>query len=79
LIVPSAGFYYEQSNKDLYQKELQELTGGNVTFAQLGLDLNLTQTTFSIITQLPVFQNLNGNQILNQNRFSVGIIRSFKL
>ncbi|WP_075349486.1 transporter family protein [Algoriphagus marinus] len=79
LIVPSAGFYYEQSNKDLYQKELQDLTGGSVGFAQLGLDLNLTQTTFSIITQLPVVQNLNGNQILNQNRFSVGIIRSFKL
>ncbi|WP_100627536.1 transporter family protein [Algoriphagus formosus] len=79
LLVPNAGFYYERSEMDLYQGELQELTGGKVGFAQLGLDINWVQTTFSVLVQSPVFQTLNGNQIQNQNRFSVGIIRSFKL
>lgn len=79
LIVPNAGFYYEQSQKDLLNEVKQDLTGGQVGFGQFGMDLNLTQTTFSLVYQAPIFQNLNGNQILNQNRFSVGIIRSFKL
>jgi hypothetical protein len=79
LLVPNAGFYYESAKKDRYQDVNQDLTGGNVTFAQLGLDLNHTQTTLSIVLQSPITQSLNGNQILNQNRFSVGIVRSFKL
>lgn len=79
LLVPNAGFYYESAKKDSYQGVEQDLTGGNVTFAQLGLDLNLKQTTLSVVFQSPIAQNLNGNQILNQNRISFGVIRSFKL
>lgn len=79
LLVPNAGFYYEASAKDRYQGELQDLTGGKVGFAQAGVDFNMVQTTLSLLIQSPVFQTLNGNQIQNQNRFSIGIIRSFKL
>ncbi|MFN3999233.1 transporter [Algoriphagus sp.] len=79
ILVPNAGLYFESAEKDLLQGIEQELTGGKVSFAQVGVDLNYTKTTFSFIFQKPFSQTLNGNQILNQNRISVGLIRSFKM
>lgn len=79
LLVPNVGVYYESAEKDLLQGIAQELTGGKASFAQLGIDLNHTQTTLSLVIQSPIAQSLNGNQILNQNRFSIGVVRSFKL
>lgn len=79
LLAPNAGFYYEASQKDLWQGLEQNLTGGKVAFAQIGLDLNMTQTTLNLVYQHPISQNLNGNQILHSSRISMGIIRNFKL
>ncbi|SHO63150.1 hypothetical protein [Algoriphagus zhangzhouensis] len=79
LLAPNLGVYHESAQRDIYNGEKQDLTGGQVDFAQLGLDLNLSQTTFSLVYQRPIHQNLNGNQILNQHRISIGLIRSFKL
>jgi hypothetical protein len=79
LIIPNMGFYFEMSNQDTYQGVAQELTGGSVGFAQFGLDLNFTKTTFSAVLQAPIYQSLNGNQIQNQNRINIGVIRNFKL
>lgn len=79
LLAPNAGFYVESAKKDLWSGVKQDLTGGNITFAQLGIDLNFTQTTINLVFQKPISQNLNGNQILHGNRISAGIIRNFKL
>lgn len=79
LLAPNAGLYYEASEKDLWNDLKQDLTGGNVTFAQVGLDFNITQTTLSLVYQQPISQNLNGNQIMHSSRLSVGVIRNFKL
>jgi len=79
LFAPNIGFYYEDSQKDKWKGEVQQVTSGDVGFAQVGMDVNYTQTTLSLVYQHAVFQHLNGNQILNKTRFSVGITRSFKL
>ena len=79
LLAPNAGVYYEASQKDLWNDVKQDLTGGKVAFAQIGMDLNITQTTLNLVYQHPISQNLNGNQILHASRLSVGIIRNFKL
>lgn len=79
LAVPNLGFYLEKSNKDIYAKVIQELTGGTIGFGQLGFDFNKSKTTFSFLYQYPFFQKLNGNQILHQERISIGVVRSFKL
>jgi hypothetical protein len=79
LAVPNMGLYLEQARQDQIQGIDQNLTGGTVGFGQLGLDFNKTQTTLSLLFQTPVVQDLNGNQKLNQSRWSIGMIRSFKL
>jgi hypothetical protein len=79
LLAPNAGLYFEGSEKDLWDDEKQDLTGGKITFAQIGLDLNITQTTLNLVYQYPISQSLNGNQILNNQRISVGLTRSLKL
>lgn len=79
LLAPNVGIYHESAQMDRYSGVKQELTGGQVDFAQLGLDINLAQTTLSLIYQSPINQNLNGNQILNQHRINIGLIRNFKL
>jgi hypothetical protein len=79
IFAPNLGFYYEDSRKDQWKGIIQEVTSGSVGFAQAGLDINYTQTTLSIVYQHSVFQNLNGNQILNQSRLSVGVAQNLKL
>ncbi|MEP0710284.1 hypothetical protein [Algoriphagus sp.] len=79
LLAPNVGLYFESSQKDIWESLEQNLTGGDVTFAQLGMDLNITKTTVSMSYQYPISQNLHGNQILNSSRLSVGITRNFKL
>lgn len=79
LLAPNAGIYYEASGKDSWNDVKQDLTGGKVVFAQFGLDFNITQTTLNVVYQHPIAQKLNGNQILNSSRISVGIIRNFKM
>lgn len=79
LLVPNIGGYYEQANKDTWEKEQQNLTGGNVLFAQGGLDVNRKDWTLSFLWQSPLYQDLNGNQIHHSNRLSIGIIKAFKL
>ncbi|TXE08002.1 hypothetical protein [Algoriphagus aquimarinus] len=79
LLAPNAGLYYEASEKDLWNDVKQNLTGGKVAFAQIGLDFNITQTTLNLVYQHPIWQDLNGNQIQHASRINVGIIRNFKL
>lgn len=76
ILAPNIGFYYEDSQKDKFKGLRQEVTSGSVGFAQVGLDVNYTQTTLSMVYQHSVAQNLNGNQILNQSRFSAGFTRN---
>lgn len=79
ILVPNGGFYYEHDGQDIWKAETQALTGGNLGFGQVGIDLNRNQYTLSFLWQKPVFQNLNGNQIHHQDRISLGLIRGFKL
>jgi hypothetical protein len=79
LLAPNAGVYYEASQKDLWDDVKQDLTGGKVAFAQIGMDFNIIQTTLNLVYQYPISQNLNGNQIMHSSRLSVGIVRNFKL
>ncbi|WP_229239683.1 hypothetical protein [Echinicola soli] len=79
MLIPNAGAYYEQSHKDTWTDEKQQLTGGKVVFAQAGLDVNRQEWTLSLMWQTPVYQDLNGNQIHHQNRISIGFIKAFKL
>ena len=79
LLAPNLGVYHEASEKDLWEGTKQNLTGGKATFAQIGLDFNITQTTLNLVYQHPISQDLNGNQIQHSSRLSVGVIRNFKL
>ncbi|MBD8489950.1 hypothetical protein IFO69_14430 [Echinicola sp. CAU 1574] len=79
LLVPNIGTYYEQSKKDIWEGEKQNLTGGKVLFGQGGLDINRQEWTLSFLWQTPLTQDLNGNQIHHQSRLSIGIIKAFKL
>ncbi len=75
-IIPRAGAYLESTGNDAYQGVEQQLSGGTSLFGQLGVDINRWQHTLQITYQMPLADNLAGNQIGNAGRLAIAFIFS---
>ncbi len=76
-LVPRLGGYFEQADRDRFEGETQQLTGGRSIFGNVGLDINFQKWTLQTTFQQPLAQRLHGNQIGNAGRWMVGVIRGF--
>ena len=75
--IPKAGLHYENTKKDYFNGEMLDNLGGTSLFATVGLDLKYKDITLITDFRSPLYQNLNGEQLLNTGRFNIGILYSF--
>ena len=75
--LPHAGIYFETAKEDKYKGEIAEGSGGNVLFATGGLDIYFKEFSLDLTLQLPVSENLIGDQPENRFRIYTGLGYSF--
>lgn len=75
--IPKLGLYYENVVNDKLNEILQENTGGNVAFFNIGSDFAYKDFHIQTMYQLPIFENLNGEQLQNAGRIVLGLIYNF--
>lgn len=75
--LPHAGVYFETAKEDRYKGEIAEGSGGSVLFATGGLDIYYKKFSLDMTLQLPVNENLNGDQPENRFRIYTGLGYSF--
>ncbi|MCC5921670.1 MAG: hypothetical protein LAT68_14790 [Cyclobacteriaceae bacterium] len=73
-LIPKIGGYVETAQKDVWEGEKDLLTGGTSAFATIGLDFGFYRYNFFSQFQLPVWEQLNGNQIANAGRLNMGVM-----
>ncbi|MEM1135716.1 MAG: hypothetical protein AAGI07_07730 [Bacteroidota bacterium] len=73
-VIPKAGCYVESAGYNFYAETIQNLTGGNSLFGNIGIDVNRKNVTFQTLFQQPVYEDLNGNQLGNAGRLTLGVI-----
>ncbi len=71
--VPNIGLYYEQANEDQQDKDMLKSSGGQVLFLTSGLDVYIKRVAVNTQIQLPVAQQLNGLQVSNNLRWTLGL------
>lgn len=72
-LMPATGAYLEWAGTDQNQTVVEQETGGSALFWTAGLRVYYKQFAFQSAYQLPVSQQLNGQQLSNINRFIVGL------
>jgi hypothetical protein len=72
-LMSGAGLYYEQAGYDKALGVKQINTGGNALLVNTGLDTYFKRFSLNLVAQLPVSENLNGNQAKGQTRYIVGV------
>lgn len=75
--LPHAGVYFETAKEDKYKGETAEGSGGSVLFATGGLDIYYKKFSLDMTLQLPVNENLIGEQPENRFRIYTGFGYSF--
>ncbi len=73
-LVPRLGAYFETAGNNVWNSNIQNLTGGDTLFGDIGLDINKNAVTFQAIYQAKLYENLTGNQIGNAGRLNFGVI-----
>lgn len=76
-LLPFVGGYAEYARPDQYQAVRERNTGGIAAFASGGVEVYLNRFSLNITGQLPVVQNLNGQQGQNKPRMNCGLFYSF--
>jgi hypothetical protein len=69
---PFTGAYFETAGSNSFESAAVSGTGGNVTFLTLGNDFGNSRMNFHLSFQLPVSENLTGNQLKNSSKFQFG-------
>jgi len=77
VLVPQVGLYAEQAAADALRGNEQPLTGGSVLFATGGLDVNWQNLTLTAQYQSTLAEDLNGNQLGNAGRLTLGLLYNF--
>ncbi len=70
-LLPTLGVYYENSQPNTFETDIQEHTGGNVSFWNVGTELYLKYLSVGFSYQKPFSQNLAEGEIIAENRFSL--------
>ena len=76
-LLPFVGGYVEYARRDQYEAARQRDTGGIAAFASTGLEVYLSRFSVNMTAQLPLIQNLNGQQGQNKPRINCGVFYSF--
>ncbi|UZR98758.1 hypothetical protein [Chondrinema litorale] len=72
--IPKAGAFLETAGYNTYLDATQNHSGGSVLFGNVGMDINRDKVTLQTYLQLPIAENLNGNQLGNAGRINLGVI-----
>lgn len=76
-VLPYLGGYLEHANEDRFGDISEVNTGGLAAFGNVGAEVYVSSFSVNFQAQIPVLQNLNGEQGLNQTRITTGINFSF--
>ncbi len=76
-VIPHTGVYQEYKRKDMDKNRLVNLSGGNNTFYQFGIDIKVKNVSLINSYQKPISQSPNGDQILNYMRFNSSLMWNF--
>ena len=75
--IPKMGLYIENAVQDELNEVKQEDTGGNILFFNIGNDFAYKDLHLQTLFQMPIAENLNGEQLQNAGRFVIGLIYNF--
>ena len=76
-LIPKAGLHFEYTQNDyLNGEEIADL-GGSSLLLTTGIDIKYKDFTILTDFRTPIYQNLNGNQLLNVGRLNMGLLYSF--
>jgi hypothetical protein len=78
VLMPNIGLMYENSLKDEISNFTMDNTGGSNIFGQLGAELFIKKTTLFFNYQHLFMQSLNGFQMKNNLRFTIGFTYNLK-
>jgi hypothetical protein len=76
-LIPKVGLHYENIQKDYLNGEELEDLGGSSLFLTAGIDVKFKDFTLLTDFRSPIYQNLNGEQLLNVGRLNMGLLYSF--
>lgn len=76
-LLPNVGCSFEYYHQDTEFEAYKEETGGDVTLANIGMDVYLERIFFSISAQIPIVQSLPFSQPASANRFNMGVAYLF--
>ncbi len=75
--IPKVGLHYENIQNDYLNGEKIEDLGGSSLFLTSGIDIKFKDFTLINDYRIPIYQYLNGEQLLNSGRFNLGLLYSF--
>jgi hypothetical protein len=76
-VIPRAGAYLEtQATDEISGIELDD-TGGTILSSSFGIDLNYTRYTLQLMGQAPMWQSLNGEQLLQAGTAQARVMVNF--
>lgn len=75
--IPKVGLHYEHVQNDFLNGEQIEDLGGSSLFLSSGVDIKFKEFTLITDFRTPLYQNLNGNQLLNLGRLNLGLLYNF--
>ena len=75
--IPKVGLHYENIKEDFLNGEKLNNLGGTSLLLTTGLDIKFKDFTLITGYSIPIYQDLNGDQLLNVGRSNLGLLYNF--